>query len=327
MPRKIEISHRTIIFTVFFLISLRFLFLIRDIILQFFVALLIMAILNPLVSNLSKYKIPRALSILVVYLIILSFISFAIATIVPPLAEQTTAFVNNLPRLVENAGISTVISDQISQQLITQLARLPSQAAKVTLSLFSNIIGVVAVLVFAFYLLADRQRLDEQLAVLIGKEKEKEIARIIDILEKRLGNWAWGQLILMFVVGLANYIGLRLLGIPYALPLAILAGLLEIVPYIGPILAAIPAVLLGFGISPVVGLAVVALAFLIQQLENYVFVPQIMQKSTGVHPVITLLSLAIGFRLAGVVGLLISVPVFITLRLILSEYYFKKSLA
>jgi predicted PurR-regulated permease PerM len=127
----------------------------------------------------------------------------------------------------------------------------------------------------------------------------------------------------MFVVGLANYIGLRLLGIPFALPLAILAGLLEIVPYIGPILAAVPAVLIGLGISPIIGVAAASLAFLIQQLENYLFVPKIMQKSAGVNPIVTLFSLAVGLEVAGIVGLLISVPVYITVKVLAGEYLLK----
>jgi predicted PurR-regulated permease PerM len=99
---------------------------------------------------------------------------------------------------------------------------------------------------------------------------------------------------------------------------------LEIVPYIGPVLAAIPAVIIGFGISPVLGIATIALTFLIQQLENYIFVPKIIQKSTGVDPIVTLLSLAVGFRLAGMIGLLISVPIFITARLLTHEYLLSK---
>jgi predicted PurR-regulated permease PerM len=124
----------------------------------------------------------------------------------------------------------------------------------------------------------------------------------------------------MFIVGLANYIGLTLLGIPFALPLAILAGLLEIVPYVGPLIAAVPAVLIGFGISPILGTATAALAFLVQQLENYIFVPKVMEKSTGVHPIITLLSLAIGFKLLGMIGILIAVPVYITFQVLIQSY-------
>jgi predicted PurR-regulated permease PerM len=327
MPKKIEISHRTIIFTVFVILSYLFISKVADIILQFFVALLIMTILNPLVTRLSKYKIPRAASVLLAYLILFGVVGFSISAIVPPLAEQTTSFINNLPQFINNLGFSFLINDQVIQQLVSQVAALPSELAKLTVSLFSNAVSVVAVLVFAFYLLLERDKLDTQLGHLFGQKKRQEVGKFIDLLEKSLGGWARAQLTLMLIIGTASYIGLRLIGIPFALPLAILAGVLEIVPYIGPVVAAVPAVLIGFGLSPLQGIAVGALAFLIQQLENYLFVPKIMQKSAGVSPIVTLFALAIGFRLAGIVGFLIAIPIFIALRLVIAEYYFSGKLS
>ena len=327
MPKKIEISHRTIIFTVFVVLSYLFISRVADIIMQFFVALLIMAILNPLVTKLSKYKIPRAASVLLAYLLLIGVIGFSISSIVPPLAEQTTSFINNLPKFLDNLGFSFLFSDQVIQQLVAQVAALPSEVAKITVSIFSNIVAVVAVLVFAFYLLLERDKLDIQLSYLFGQKKKKEVGKFIDLLERSLGSWARAQLTLMIIIGVTTYIGLRLIGIPFALPLALLAGILEIVPYIGPIVAAVPAVLIGFGLSPLQGIAVAALAFLVQQLENYLFVPKIMQRSTGVSPIVTLFALAIGFRLAGIVGVLIAIPIFIALRLVIAEYYFSGKLS
>ncbi len=320
MPRKIEISHRTIIFTVLFLIFIWILYIIRELILQFFLALFITTVLNPTVTRLSRSKIPRSVSVLVVYLVLFGVVGLTIAAVMPAFIEQTTAFINNFPRIVSNIGVSSFVSDQLTQQLLAQLGSLPAGVAKVTMSIFSNVVGLVSVLVFAFYLLSERDKLDEQLAGLIGSKKKDLIENNMALVEKKLGSWARGQLTLMFVVGLSNYIGLTLLGIPFALPLSILAGLLEIVPYIGPIIAAVPGVLIGFGLSPILGLAVAALAFLVQQLENYIFVPKIMQTSTGVHPIITLLSLAIGFKLLGFIGILIAVPVFITLQVLVKSY-------
>lgn len=324
MPRKIEISHKTTIFTVAFLIILWFLFYIKDIILVFFVALLIMAILNPLVTKLSKYKVPRAVSVMVVYLISFASVGVILAAIIPPLLEQTSNFVNSLPMFMNNLGISAVFSEQIVGQLISQIGTLPGQIAKVTLSIFSNVLGVLTVLIFAFYLLLARDKLDDQLAFFFGDKKKKEIGKLIDLLEEQLGGWARGQFTLMIAVGAATYIGLTLLGVPFALPLSILAGVLEIVPHFGPILAAIPAVLIGFGISALSGFAIAALAFLVQQFENYVLVPKVMQKTVGVSPIITLLSLAIGFRLAGIIGVIIALPVVITIRALTKEYLASK---
>lgn len=320
MTKKVEVSHKTIIFAILFILFIWLLFIIREIILQFFVALLIMAVLNSSVTRLSKYKIPRSLSILLIYSILLASISFAIATIIPPLVEQTALFITDLPGFMNKLGLSVVVSQQIIGQFVNLLGALPAQAARITVSLFSNVLSVVTVLVFAFYLLVERNRLDSLLGTLLGDSKSEDLERIIGLLETKLGGWASGQLTLMFIIGLANYIGLRLLGIPFALPLSILAGLLEVVPIIGPIIAATPAVIIGFGTSPILGLATIALAFLVQQLENYILVPKILQKSTGVSPIITLLALAIGLKLAGVVGIIIAVPVYLTASIVLQEY-------
>jgi predicted PurR-regulated permease PerM len=228
------------------------------------------------------------------------------------------------PEYLSNLGIFGPYSEQIIGQLISQVGTLPSQVAKVVLSIFSNAFSVVTVLIFSFYLLLSRDKAQYQFEYLFGKTRGEKIEKFIYLIERRLGGWARGQLALMFLIWSATYIGLFLLGIPFALPLSILAGLLEIVPIIGPLISAIPAVLIGFGISPIIGVATAALYFLIQQLENYMFVPKVMEKSVGVNPMITLLALAIGFRLAGIVGILVSVPAVITIQILGREYFVKK---
>ena len=324
MSQKVEISHKTIIFTVFFLISLWFIYTIREILLHFFIALLLTAVFDPFVNKLAKKKVPRGLSVLTIYLMLFIAISFAVGAIVPSLVDQTTSFVSNFPRFMASLGISDFVGDQLTAQFFTQLGSIPSHAARATISFFSNILALVAVLVFTFYLLTERDKLLSQVGDLLGETRRKEFIKIVDAIEVRLGGWARGEAGLMFIVGLANFIGFKLLGLPFALALAILAGLLEIVPFIGPILAAVPAVLIGFGISPIIGIAVAALAFLVQQLENYVFVPKIMQRSIGVNPIVTLLSLAIGFKVAGIIGLLMSVPIFLVLQVLAKEYLLGK---
>ncbi len=324
MPRKIEISHKTIIFAVLFLISLGFLFVIRDIILELFVALLLMTILEPFVAKLTKVRIPRAFSILLSYLVFLGIFGGAISLIIPPLVDQTTSFANFVPSYVSNLGIDPAISDQAIKEFLTAVGSIPSQVIKFSVSLFSNILAIFTVLAFAFYLLMIRGRLDEHLSSFFGTEQKEKITRILYALETRLGGWARGELILMLLVGVLNFIALTILKVPFALPLAVLSGILEMIPYLGPILGAVPGILIGFGISPLTGFGVAAAAFLIQQLESYVFVPKVMEKSVGVSPIITILALSIGGRIAGIVGIIISVPVVITLNVLLKEYLNKE---
>jgi len=163
MPRKVEISHKTIIFTVFFLLSLGFVYFIRDLILELFVALLLMTILEPMVAKLTTFRIPRALSVLVSYLIFLGIFGGVIALIVPPLIDQTTNFANYLPAYLSNIGITPVISSEIVKEIFTTVGSIPGQLLKFSVSIFSNIVTIFTVLAFTFYLLLSRGKPDEQL--------------------------------------------------------------------------------------------------------------------------------------------------------------------
>ena len=323
MLKKVEISHKTIIFAVLFLLSLWFLYFVRDLLLGLFVAFLLMAILEPMVVSFTKIKILRGVSIFLSYLLFLGILGGAIALVVPALVEQTASFVSALPGYLANIGVAQHLSQDVVNGFLAQLGSLPGEVIKFALSLFSNILSVVMVLAFSVYMLVARDKLDENLGFFVGDEKKKELVDVVVNLESRLGRWARGEIFLMLLVGTSTFVGLSLIGIPFALPLAILAGLLEIVPNLGPTIAAIPSIIIGLGISPLTGLGAAGLAILIQQIENYVFVPKIMEKSVGVSPLVTLLALAIGVRLAGVVGMIISVPTVITLQILLKQYLIK----
>ncbi len=323
MTRKVEISHKTIIFTFFFLLFVWFLYYTRDIVFQVFAALLLVSILNPLISRLTKLKIPKGLSISLSYILIFVFLGLSISSIVPPLVEETTNLANNLPSYFQSSELSKYVNEDLIRQFASQLGSLPSQVVKFVFSLFSNVLNILTVVIFSFYILLVRDRLDQNLEFLLGKEKSRSISDLINTLEVRLGGWARGQFTLMLSIGVLSYIGLLLLGIPYALPLALLAGIFEIVPYLGPIIAAVPAIILGFSISPFVGFAAIGLTVLIQQIENYLLVPKIMEKSTGVSPIIILVSLAVGYRLAGISGMIISIPVVIIIQTFIQERFAK----
>jgi predicted PurR-regulated permease PerM len=317
---KVIISRKTILFTVFLLIGLVFLYYIRDLILEVFVAILVMTLLSPIVNFLVKFKIPRTLAVIITYLVLIGALVYLVANLSVPLIEQTTNFVNGLPKYLESLGLTTFTGDKALQDFLSQIGILPASLARFALSLFSNLVEVITVLIFALYMLITREDLDKQVAYFFEDSRKEKIISVLRKLESVLGRWIRGQLILMFVVGAFTYIGLKLLGVPYTLPLAILAGLLEIVPYVGPVIAAIPVVIIGFGMSTFIGIATIALAFLVQQVENYVFVPVIMNKSVGVSPLMVLLSLAIGFRLFGIVGAIVSIPAVLALQVLIKEY-------
>ena len=320
MPRKVEISHRTIVFTVFFLIGLWLLFQIRQIILGLFVGVILMSALNPIVDKMEKKYFPRVLATLLLYALILGGISLIIASVIPPLVEQTSFLMSRIPLYVQKSGILGIDPNLVISQM-PKLADIPANILKLSLGVFSNIIGVLAILVITFYLLLERKNLQQHLVVLFGEGQEKKAEDFINKAEKRLGDWVRGEAILMSIIAMMTYVGLRFLGLEFALPLALLAGALEIVPTVGPSLAAFPAIIAGLTISPLMALAVAALYFLIQQIENHLVVPQVMKKAVGVNPLVTIISLAIGFKLGGMIGAVLAVPVVLLLQVVASEVF------
>ncbi len=322
---KVEISHRTIIFTILFLIFLKFLASITSVLLLLFIALIAMSALSPIVDKMQKLKIPRGLSILLLYVFIWGVISFGIASLVPPLVEQTSSFIGILP-----AEVARLSEGRLDLSVFQpQLASLPQQILKIALGLLNNVIGILTFMVIVYYLILERKNLHKYLTFMFGDgNREAHAEAFINQLELKLGSWVRGQLSLMLIIGLGTYAGLSFLGLPFAVPLAFLAGLLEIVPTVGPIVAGIPAVIIAFGLSPVTALATAALYFLIQQLENTLIVPRIMSKAVGLSPLVVIVALLIGIKIAGLAGAVLAIPATLLVEILINDLYrvyYKKS--
>ncbi|KKU95800.1 MAG: hypothetical protein UY27_C0008G0003 [Candidatus Gottesmanbacteria bacterium GW2011_GWA1_48_13] len=320
MTSKIEISHRTIIFTVAFLAGLWLILQIRDILFLLFIAFLLMTALHPLVNLLGKLRLPRFLAIMLVYVVIFGLFGVSFAGTIPTLIVQSTRFAQELPSVVSrvlpywNIDVSALTS---------QIAPIGENMVKVLVGIFSNIVTTLTVLVFTFYFLLERSSAQQVFTAMMGGTVASQFLDIIRRIEKRLGTWVRGELILMVFVGVFSFVGLTILRVEFALPLAILAGLLEIVPTIGPIVSAVPAVLVALAVSPLFALSVVALYFIVQQIENNILVPLVMKRVTGFSPLITILALMIGGRLAGVVGFVLAVPVMLVSQVLIEEFLAK----
>ncbi|MCG2692242.1 AI-2E family transporter [Microgenomates group bacterium] len=316
--KKVEISYKTIIFTVFFLILMWFLYRIRYLLLLLFIAVIFMSALSPLVDKLEKRKIPRGLATLFFYILMITAISLGVASLVPPLVEQSTKLIASFPQ-----DLSQLTQGRFDLTILEpNLKALPGQIFKIAMGALNNIIGLLTFLVILFYLIMERKNLKRYLLFLFGKNAKEEHAEIfISKLEYKLGSWVRGQLTLMFIVGFLSYLGLTFLGVEYAIPLAFLAGLLEVIPTVGPILSAVPAILVAFGVSPTLALATLALYVLIQQLENNLIVPKIMSKAVGLSPLVVILALIAGFRIAGIAGAVLSVPAVLLIEIIINDFY------
>lgn len=313
---KIDISHKTIFFLTAFLALLWGLFLIRDVIILLFVAVIFMSALSPIVTRLEKLKIPKALAIALIYIVIISAVASLITFVVTPFTEQTATLTSNLPQyLVALIPETGFIDRSVIQQ---EFGNFSKNALEVSLTVFNNFLAFISIAVLTFYLLLERDNLDKLLAQFFIR-KEERIRKTTKRIEEKLGSWMRGQIALTLIIGVASYIGLTALGVPYAVPLAIFAGIMEIVPVIGPIISAIPAVMVAFLISPVMAGLVALLYFVIQQLENHLIVPQVMKKAVGLNPLVVILAVAVGGRLLGISGALLAVPITVVAQIITED--------
>lgn len=321
--QRVEISHRTIIFTVFFLIFLWGIYQIRGVILLIFISVILMSALNPGVDFLEKFKIPRLVSVLLFYAVIIGFVSSVVAAIIPALVDQTAKLIAITPQLIDRLRLINIDPTVI----VEQLSSLPSNVFRFALSAVENVIVVFTVLVFTIYLLIERKNLKHYLTMAFGGDGEKKAEAFVDAIDKRLGRWVRGKLLSMVLVGLLSYAGLQLLGVEFALSLALLAGILEIIPNIGPFIAAIPAVLIALTTNPSLALGVAALYFVVQQLEAQVITPNVMRRAIGFNPLVTIIALLAGFSLAGIGGAILSVPALVVGQVVIETIYDSKGKA
>jgi len=247
------------------------------------------------------------------------------ALIIPPLVGEIVILFKNLPHIVNKISPAFFASSDLNF-LSNNIPSLANETINLIKSTFSNVIFVTSTLFFSFYFILERNIFSKLLGNFFDDIELNRISLIADRAQRRMSSWFWGEIILMIVVGTMTYIGLSIIGVKYTLALAVLAGLLEIVPSLGPIISSIPAILIGFSNLPILGLYCGILYLIVQQLENNLIVPLIMKKVTGLHPIVTLIAMVIGGKLAGIMGVLLAVPstIFIETILIESQKFSKK---
>lgn len=319
------ISPYSIMFAIAFVLLLYFLYMIRSIVTIVFLSFIIMTALHPAVAKVHRWtKIPRGISTFLVYTLFLTLIVGLFAFLLPPLVNELYQLVRNveLPGLqdeIRNLRFTLTELGDIAGRIGNQVGQIFS----VITSTFSGLITFITLIVLSAYLVLDRPVLHQKVLWFSRDEKKlAEAKKFLDSLEYQLGGWIRGQIILMVVIGVVTYVGLVLIGVPYALPLALLAGILEILPNLGPTISAIPAVVLAWWILgwPMAA-ATTVFYIVVQQLENSLLVPKIMKDNVDVNPAVTIVAILIGLKLSGVVGALIAVPVYIVLRAIYSQFF------
>lgn len=283
----------------------------REIIVSIFLAYIIMAAVLPVVEYLRSKGFPKILAVLIPYFSIILAIFLLVLPLVPFVVTQIQSLINNFPRFIDMSAETfgfTINPKQVEGYINSELQTLGKSAVNVTTKVFGGLFSTITIFVVSLYLLLYEDTFKKFIASLFHRDMREKAMDTLNQINFKLGAWLRGQIQLCVFIGLLSWIGLTVLGLPYALPLALLAGILEVVPTIGPIISSIPAIIIALTVSPTMAFTVTALYILIQALENQVLVPKVMQKAVGLNPVIVILGIMIGTKLMGIAGALLVIP-------------------
>jgi predicted PurR-regulated permease PerM len=335
--KKIDISTSIIIKTILIILGLWFLYLVREVIALLLVALIFTAAIDPAVAWLHRKKIPRGVGVLLIYFILFLIVGGMLYFLVPAISQQVGDLSMNFPQYLEkiNIWIQGFFSYSSSHNipfnkpeplnLTSNLTDITQGIFDTTVGIFTGIISLIIILSMTFYLSVKEEGMEKFIISVTPKKYQQYIISMADQMKKKIGKWLQGQALIMLIIFIFDFLAFSLLGIPYALILALIAGFFELVPYIGPILAGIPVVALGLLISPATGLMALAYCVVIQQVEGHIIAPQVMKKTVGLNPIVVILALLIGVKLAGIFGGVIAVPVAAMVSVFLNDVLKKEN--
>lgn len=319
------------------IVVLFFLYLIKEVLAILFVALIFASAVDPWVDALEKIRFPRWLSILLIYAVLLAALALVIVLLIPPITAQTIQLAESFPEYFSKVGIAFESLKNFSAahgimgELDKGLTAIKSNMSEVIGSVFDRVTGffggVVSffvVLVITFYMTIEESSLKRALTFILPDKYQPFTLQLINKVQRKIGDWLKGQLILSLILGVLVYVGLLILGVNYALVLGVVAAFGEFIPYLGPVLAAIPSIFLAFTQSPLKALFVLILYIIIQQVENQILVPKVMQKVVGLNPIVCIVALLVGAKIAGFVGVILAIPVATAISVVVKEIWVTK---
>ena len=323
MDKNIIISIKTILLTFLIAIGIYIVYRLGPIIGLFLFALLLVFAIEPLVKKLMQQtivnrKVPRSLAVIVSYVLLISVIALVVTIWLPPFLNEAQKLIKNLPKILGSVDLGDNFN---LASVLPQASAVSGGILTATFSIFSNLTSIFSVFIMALYLSMDWPNLKRRFVSLFPTKAEDAVLETIDDIEINLGHWLKGESILMLVVGLGCFVGLVLLDVDYPLALGLISGLLEIVPMVGPIISAVFAAIIALASNPIKAVGVVVLYIIVQQLENNVLVPKVMQKVSGFSPLVILTALLVGGEFFGVAGAVMAVPATMTLGIIIKKIF------
>ena len=303
----------------------------------FFIGLALTFVLDPVVTFLQRFRIPRWGGVVISYALVVGLLWGLLAFALPPVASQTRDFLDHLPQLgaaitdaqhavadwYRSLPLPPELRDTIDQSVsdlgasvIDALRAILGPTVNTLLRTAGFVVGLVVIPVWLFFVLKDREAFPRAVARAVPEAWRADALNVLAILARVGGRWVRGQLILGAAIFAATVLGLLILTLvgfsefgQFTLILALIAGVLEWFPIIGPVISAIPAVLIGISISPAAALAVILLWVVIQQLENNLLVPKVMGDAVELHPAVIIVALVVGGALFGIGGAILAAPI------------------
>ncbi len=326
----ISISAGTITNALFIILLVALLFILKGLVLVLLLSIVVASSVEPATQLLIRCKIPRLFSVILVYLAMaISFLGIIFFLLLPLLSESSD-FLKNFPVYFNASVLSDTIANNdflSSQPFVTGLTNslnleniilaintmasgIYSNAFATITTVFGGLLSFFLMIILSFYLAVEEDGVGKFLKAVTPIKHEKYVITLWKRSQRKIGLWLQGQLVLAVIIGMLVYLGLLMINVPNALLLATLAGAFEIIPLFGPILASIPAIMIAFvaGGLPL-ALLVVGLYIIIHQFENQLIYPLVVKKVVGVSPIVSILAITAGFQLAGLVGVILAVPI------------------
>jgi predicted PurR-regulated permease PerM len=332
------VSNRTVVRVLLVAVAvfaaLYFLWLIRSVLGLLFIAIFLAVALGPVVEFFTRRKVKRSLAILVTYLMLLGSVFGLGMLVVPPIVTGVDEFVKKVPTYVQDLRNSKTFRqydnkykitpklDEQARKLPTHLTDAVSGLRSVTVGVFGVVVQLVTILVMTFFLLLDGRRMLAFAFRELGPERGPRIERISEDVYSAVGGYVAGNLLISVIAGVSSYLVMVALGIPFAVPLAVLVAFFDLIPLVGSTIAgavvAVVAAIVGFPTTLIIW---VAFLVVYQQIENNVIQPVVYRRTVAIHPLIVIVAVLIGGSLLGILGALLAIPIAATVQIAVKEWW------
>lgn len=308
--RHFSVSLSTLFKVAFVVAVCYFAYLLRDVVLSILTAVVIATAIEPVTRWLERRSIPRTLAVLGIYLAVGAIVAFLFYLMAPVLLNDVLSTLTQIPTYTKQFLRDVNPISEYLAPLLPAAESLQNGVFFTASNFFGGAVQFFFITVLSFYLAAQRYGVTNFLRIVVPIKHESYVIDLWNRTQRKIGRWMQGQILLAAFIGLLTYVALALMGFEKALLLAVFAGVCELIPVFGPIIAAIPAIVFGF-IDGGVGSALIILAVyvLIQQIESQVIHPLVVNKMVGIQPIVSIIALVIGATIAGFLGIVIAVPV------------------